>query len=75
MKSFKIVSSAYVTKFVKNDDTPLDWNKCIFCQEDSSAKLTCPADFTDRFKGAGYRTIIDWKRYQLSMNSGVCHHM
>ena len=38
-------------------NTPLDWSKCLFCQKHSSKKLERPADYSDRFKGAGYKTI------------------
>ena len=38
--------------------TPLDWSKCLFCQEDTGKKLLCPADYADRFKGAAsYKSI------------------
>ena len=37
--------------------TTLDWNKCFLCQKKTSEKLTCPAEFSDRFRGAGYSTL------------------
>ena len=40
-------------------NTPLDWSKCLFCQKDTSKKLVCPADYSDRLKGAGYKTIAE----------------
>ena len=40
-------------------NTPLDWSKCLFCQKDTGKKLVCPADYSDRFKGAGYKTIAE----------------
>ena len=38
-----------------NDSTATDWNMCFFCQVDTSEKLTCPADFANRFQGTGYK--------------------
>ena len=36
-----------------------NWNKCLFCQKDTTEKLTCPADFTGRFQGNGYKSIAE----------------
>ena len=60
MKPFRIVSSSDITSSLSNkSDTPLEWSKCIFCQEDTGKKLVCPADYADRFRGAGYKTIAE----------------
>ncbi|KAL9958614.1 hypothetical protein ACROYT_G035654 [Oculina patagonica] len=60
MKPFRIVSSSDITSSLSNkSDTPLEWSKCIFCQEGTGKKLVCPADYADRFKGAGYKTIAE----------------
>ena len=36
-----------------------DWSKCIFCQEDLSEKLHCPAESRRNTMGAGYKTTSD----------------
>ena len=59
--TFRIVSSSDIAGSSSNrSNTPLDGsNKCLFCQKDTSKKLVCPADYSDRFKGAGYKTIAE----------------
>ena len=37
----------------------IDWSKCIFCQEDISEALHCPAESRRNTLGAGYKTITD----------------
>ena len=50
--------SKYISGSSSNrSNKPLDWSKCLFCQKDTGKKLVCPADYSDRFKGAGYKTI------------------
>ena len=36
-----------------------DWSKCVFCQEDLSEVLHCPAESRRNTLGAGYKTISD----------------
>ena len=56
--TFKIVSGSDISGSSSNRrNKPLDWSKCLFCQKDNGKKLACPADYSDRFKGAGYKTI------------------
>ena len=56
--TFKIVSGSDISGCSSNSSNkPLDWSKCLFCQRDTGKKLVCPADYSDRFKGAGYKTI------------------
>ena len=38
---------------------PVDWNKCILCQTDTSEILSCPADSKRITKGAGYKTVAE----------------
>ena len=38
---------------------PVDWNKCILCQTDTSEILSCPADSKLITKGAGYKTVAE----------------
>ncbi len=36
-----------------------DWSQCIFCQDSTSEKLSCPAESKRKDVGAGYFTIAD----------------
>ena len=36
----------------------MNWNKCIFCQEDTAENVRCPADFVDRLNDSGYTSIV-----------------
>ena len=58
--TFKIVSGSDIFCSSSNrSNKPLDWSKCLFCQKDTGKKLACPAEYSDRFKGAEYKTIGD----------------
>ncbi len=55
-KRYKVVNplqSGTSTEFLT------DWSKCIFCQEDLSEKLHCPAESRRNTMGAGYKTTSD----------------
>ncbi len=41
------------------DNVPIDWNKCIFCQEHTGENLKCPAEYSDRFKAVAYTSIAE----------------
>ena len=38
---------------------PIDWNKCVLCQKDTTESLSCPADSTRSTKGTGYKTTAE----------------
>lgn len=38
---------------------PIDWNKCVLCQTNTSESLCCPADSKRGAKGAGYKTTAE----------------
>ena len=38
---------------------PIDWNKCVLCQTNTSESLCCPADSKRGAKGTGYKTTAE----------------
>ena len=58
-KTFKLLSDNDLTAPLEKYNTPIDWNMCVFCEKDTSEKLQCPAEFTERFRGVGYATIAE----------------
>ena len=58
-KTFKLLSDKDLTAPLEEYNTPIDWNMCVFCEKDTSEKLQCPAEFTERFRGVGYVTIAE----------------
>ena len=57
-KTYKVVDPFKPTT-PDQEDTQHDWNKCIWCQEDTSESLTCPADSKRGTDGSGYRTTAE----------------
>ena len=57
-KSFRLVENHEITKSAAANSRPLDWNKCIFCQEDSAENVRCPADSVDKLNDSGYTSIV-----------------
>lgn len=41
------------------DETKTDWEKCIFCQSDTSDTLQCPENSKRKDKGVGYKTVAE----------------
>ena len=37
--------------------SPIDWAKCVLCQEDNGERLQCPARSKRGDHGAGYKTL------------------
>ena len=58
-KTFKLLSDNNLTTPLEEYNTPIDWNLCVFCEKDTSEKLQCPTEFTERFRGDGYATIAE----------------
>ena len=58
LKTYKVVDPFKPTT-PDQDDTQYDWNKCIWCQENTSESLTCPADAKWGTDESGYRTTAE----------------
>ena len=39
--------------------SPIDWNKCVLCQTNTSESLSCPADSKRDTKGTSYKTTAE----------------
>ncbi len=73
-KRYKVVNplqSGTSTEFLT------DWNKCIFCQEDLSEKLHCPAESRRNTMGAGTRQLLTFLWISVGLvaclKRWICH--
>lgn len=56
-KIYKVAKSTPGTS--DNQNTQIDWGKCVLCQVDTSESISCPSNSKRGTDGAGYKTTAE----------------